>query len=471
VLAGLIGVLLLASPEEAQARLKVAYGSLYEWKESGVANVTLDFTYERKWRTLDAEGVGSRGTGQVVVVGDEIVRRHYPGASEEERREIDLHLAWVLDRFVRKPFEERFKEANVWELQKLEDGTEKIRAGLRVFLVKGDRLRGEEQNVGKPPDTITVVREYTIADVGGGYAVAGEKLAYRAGEDRLSETRELVWADQGDVPVPKTSVHAVETARYPEKGEPTGNAVEFRVQFTNVMVNREDPVTVDAKARDLLAAAWARRYVLPGNIRVEGDIDRQLDKELRLADWTGTVKGQFQVWGMDNISVVLDEKVFRGWQQERLRQTRDHVAGHLIWFLGWLHDRPFEKEFAGCGFEFGEPDGDAQTVLVWGYARALAFRVEDGKVAGYLEHKNEGAVWWRFKLQTVRKDQERLDGMTAKIAGESHELRFRYGRPKGVDFPTGFEVLAEARRRGDGTPVYGVCGYELKRLKVTLPKE
>jgi hypothetical protein len=210
--------------------------------------------------------------------------------------------------------------------------------------------------------------------------------------------------------------------------------------------------------------------VLPGAIRAEGDFDRQIDKDLRLAGWTGTVKGSFQIWGMDNVSVLLDEKLIRG-GQDWIKTLRNNVTDHLVWFLGWLHDRPFEKEFAGCGFEPGGSDGDGEVVRVWGYARALAFRLEDGKVTGYLEHKPDGDVWWKFRLQTVRTDLERLDGMSARIGDTNHEIRFRYGRPKGIDFPTSFEVLCGTTRRADGRPVYGVCGYELKRIRMTLPKD
>lgn len=470
MLAGLVGILLLATPEEAQARLKVAYGSLYEWKESGVANVTLDFTYEKTWKTLDKEGVDYAGTGQFVVVGDEVVRRHCPGAPELQRREIDAHFAWILDRFARKPFDERFKDVSVWQIEKLEDGTERVRAGLRVFLVKDDRLRGEEQTVGTPPDTATVVRAYQLADIGGGYAVSGEKATWRIGEERVTQSVEVAWEERGEHPVPTSYVFTHERVSYPEKGEPTGRADVFRIRFTKATVNREDPVTVDPNARDLLAAAWAHRYVLPGDIRAEGDFDRQIDKDLRLAGWTGTVKGSFQIWGMDNLSVILDERVLRGWQQDRMREIRDAVTAHLVWFFGWLHDRPFEKEFAGCGFELADSGGDGQVVRVRGYARALAFRVDDGRVTGYLQHAPDGEVWWKFRLQSLKKDLERLDGMTAKVGDETHELRFRYARPKGIDFPTSIEVLAEASRRAGGARGYGVCSYELKRVRVTPPK-
>ena len=110
----LISLIVLAAPEsEALQKLRVAYASLYEWKESGLKNVTLDVAFSKTWRTTEKEGTYYNGAGQIVVVDGKVVRRHYPKVPSQVRTEVDAQVSWVLRRFARQPFDEAFPDAEV----------------------------------------------------------------------------------------------------------------------------------------------------------------------------------------------------------------------------------------------------------------------------------------------------------------------------------------------------------------------
>jgi hypothetical protein len=107
----LLALAVLGAPEDAAAKLRVAWASQYEWKESGVENAVLELTYTSHWKASKTDyEYDWEKRGQIVVAGGEIVRRHYPGTTDNERKTIAGHVAWVLGRFVRKPFEKEFEE-------------------------------------------------------------------------------------------------------------------------------------------------------------------------------------------------------------------------------------------------------------------------------------------------------------------------------------------------------------------------
>ncbi|NJN14446.1 MAG: hypothetical protein HC813_02085 [Planctomycetes bacterium] len=154
----MIGTVLLVSlalgqtAEEAAQNLRVAWASQYEWREDKIESVVLDFTYAGSWKG-NREGEESRwsGGGQILVVGNELVRGHYPGADESRRKQLHEHLTWVASRFVRRPFEEHFKDAKISPAEPLSDGSVRIKTGTIAYLLKSDRLIGAEVDVGTPP--------------------------------------------------------------------------------------------------------------------------------------------------------------------------------------------------------------------------------------------------------------------------------------------------------------------------------
>ena len=110
-------VLLLGAPEaDATKLLKVAYASQYEWKEDGLKNVTLEFTYTWSWGPKETPKdkkppprIRHEGAGRVVVVGQRVIPGHYPDLGrgqtldgKEIRAAFQGHIAWILRRFVRQ---------------------------------------------------------------------------------------------------------------------------------------------------------------------------------------------------------------------------------------------------------------------------------------------------------------------------------------------------------------------------------
>ncbi len=67
-----------------------------------------------------------------------------------------------------------------------------------------------------------------------------------------------------------------------------------------------------------------------------------------------------------------------------------------------MHDKPFEKAFRGCGFEFIEAKDETVAVLVFGYEGARGFLLQDGRIVGYLRNAGVEEGWWRFRLKKTR---------------------------------------------------------------------
>jgi len=385
----LLALAVLGAPEDAAAKLRVAWASQYEWKESGVKSAILEFTYASHWKASKTDyEYDWEKRGQIVAVGAEIVRRHFPGATDTERKTIDGHLAWVLERFARKPFEEEFKEMTFGGPEPTEDGLLRISVApqsnpeaKRYYLLKDDRIVGTEGRTGNR------VR-YTVEALEDGYAILGEERAWKQEENEWSSARRLTVEKGKDGPFPKVYTYRLTTA---------SGTSEVRLDFSTPVVNAKHPVVGDPAARDAAKEAWPRRYVLPGDIRIEAEFHRRIDKDLALLYWWDTVKGDLQVWGMDTIGIALDKRLFDN--RSYATDLRTLCEGHFRWFFSWLHDRPFEKAFAGCGFEFIESGDESVAMLVFGHPSILGLLVREGRIVGYLGHTGDEEIWWRFKAE------------------------------------------------------------------------
>lgn len=447
-----IALLLLLAPEDPAQMMRVAWASQYEWKEDTVESATIDFSYTRTW---GEKGEFTReGQGHLVVVGDAIVRRHYPDVTDDDMRaRIDGHIDWVLARFVRKPFEEAFKDAKFAGPEKSAYDQWKITVNDRAVFVKDDRRVAEERDIGTPEKPHVVRVDFKLAEMGGGYAILGESLSYTRPTDAMKVIRErtLTMRTEGDRPAPASYAYEEKSAK--EK-------VRFTLEFPAVRFDLPDPVTLDPAARDLLKEAWGRRLVLPEEIRIVGQFQRTVDKDLDRAAWPSDVRGDFQVYGMSNIQIKLDEG---GEETQRICEA------NIRWIFGLLRDTPFETEFNGCGFEL-EPQGDGMVIRVYGYPKALAFRVADGVIVGHYDRALSELGWWMYKTKSAGEGRFQIEKMKREIEGRKIELEFDYQRIRGYQIPKKFGVLGTPRSmRGD--MVVGIAEYAFKKPKVSFPDE
>ncbi|MHC4135651.1 MAG: hypothetical protein ACYS0K_11770 [Planctomycetota bacterium] len=465
-------VLLLGAPETDAAKLlRIAYASQYEWKEDGLKNVTLEFTYTWTWRpkarpkdkkppppTADLEG-----SGRIVVVGDRVVPGHYPDLSRKLRGEFGKHLGWVLQRFVRRPFDVAFKDAEfkgpeetAFGLKIVAHGLPLYAHGLRLY-VKQDRIAAMEKDVSLPkqkkPHMVLVQFEH--GKVGDGYAILRETCNYtaRGTEKAVSWTRKLTTKETERAPVPLSYTYT----RTVDKTEET-----LEIEFDRVTVDSEHPVVLDPVARDLLKGAWERRFTLP-DMGIEGEFHRRPDKDLDMAGWSD-VPGSFEVWGMNEIKVTIPENRIRDrkWREGVEKRCTDNIR----WIFGLLKATPFEEEFKDCGFEM-VPQGKEQVVQVYGYENALAFKLAGGAIAGHYSEVLGRKGWWDYRVKRTSDGHFMLDRMKREFEERKIELRFRYGRVKGFQLPKRMDVLGTTFRK----PYVGVAEYSFRRLKVLLPEK
>lgn len=453
--------LLLGAPEGEGARLlKTAWASQYEWKEDGVKNVTLGFRYEIERKGARDFTERQEGEGQIVIVGNEIVRRHYRGAASPQRRgEVDPHLDWAIARFMRKPYDEEFKDVKVEEPEEAPEGAKRIRAGRREYYVREDRLLAENRLFDERPDSKNDFRyrlDFKTEKIRDGYGIFAEQASFSREGVALSGSRTLSWKAANDVPMPD---------RYEFLWQgPGSDRTQLVLRFFDPRANVDDPVTIDPAARDLLKAAWGKRYVLPANIRVEGEFVRKADPTMgRFVD---RVEGEFQLWGMDKLTVKLDDKQFRDPSGWTARNVRDQVEGDLRRLFGMLDPRPFDERFKGCGFEKKEGAKEVE-ILVYGFADALGFRIEEGAISAHLDNSIAADAWWDYRGKAT-KDGFRVEKLSRKIEGKLYEQQIRYAAFKGVMVPTAFDCFTGADAAG--ISVYGINEYDLKKLKVEVPK-
>ncbi len=447
-----IALLLLLAPEDPAQMMKVAWASQYEWKEDGVQSATIEFTYAHTW---GEKGEFSRkGTGHVVVVGDAIVRGHYPEVTHPDVRAIlNAHIHWVMGRFVHKPFEEFYKDMKFSGPEKSAYDQWKIMVNDRAFFVKGDRFEAWEMDIGTPEKPHVVRVEGKPADLGGGYAILGEFYSYTSPSDSLKVIRErtLTTGTVDDRPTPASYVYEEKSAKSKER---------LAIEFSSVKFDRPEPVVLDPKARDVLKEAWGRRFVLPEEIRISGQFQRTVDKELDRSRWASDAQGDFQVYGMDNVQITLDEGA-----EETLRQCEKDIR----WIFGLLRDTPFETEFPGCGFEL-EPAGEETVVRVYGYPKALAFRVANGVIVGHYNRELSELGWWTYKTKSSGEGRHQIDRMKREIEGTKVEVAFDYQRVRGHQIPRKFGVFNTAQSVR-GTMTMGIAEYVFKRPKVSFPDE
>jgi len=442
--------LAFGAPEDEAARLlRRAWASQYEWREDAVKNVTLEFTYSFAMADPDRRATG---TGQVVLVGNEIVRRHYPDADDKlVREEIDSHVGWVLDRFVRKPFEEEFKDTRFEGPVPSANGWQKITAGRRVFYVKDDRIAALEMRFGPPQRPIVTLIEVTTEKLGGGYTIVGTSGSYTDPRDatKVEWRRALTTKLEQDIPAPAVYEYHARTGK---------SLSDITIQFPTLRFNLPDPVTLDPAARDLLKAAWEKRYTLPDDTRLQGEFRRTLDRDLERAGfaWVDDLRGEFQLWGMDRLQIALDEE----YQERRwFRDVQESCLGQLRGIFDQLRAIPFAEEFKGCGFEL-QPEGKDSIVRVYGYGKAEAFRVSGEAIVGHFSKVGNERGWWEYKVKRTSEGTFLLEHMKREIEGKRYDLEYRYQRAKGLQVPKKVDVFVAAASQA------GVASYAFSKVKV-----
>jgi len=327
----------------------------------------------------------------------------------------------------------------------------------RPFYVKQDRIAATEKDVSLPrkkPHMVLVRFEHGA--VGGGYAILGEACNYttRGNEIPIAWTRKLTTKDAERAPVPLSYTYSRTVDKHEEM---------LKIEFDRVTVDSAHPVVLDPVARDLLKDAWERRFTLPTAMGIEGEFHRRPDRDLDKAGWSD-VPGSFEVWGMKEIKVSIPENRVRnpGWRAGIEKTCTSNIA----WIFGLLKATPFQEEFKDCGFEL-VPQGKEQVVQVYGYEKALAFKIDGGAIVGHYAQELGEKGWWDYRVKRTSDGQFMLDRMKREIGKRRIELRFRYGRVKGFQLPKKMDVLGVGVR---GT-YFGVAEYSFRRLKVLLPEK
>jgi hypothetical protein len=457
----LLSVLFLQAPDEVDAEqlLRVAYASQYEWKEDEVKSVSLDFTWSTSWKGKDGKENRDQGIGHVLVVGDEVVRRHYPSTASTRKDQADGYLNWILARFVRKPFEERFKDIKIEADGKTEDGAHRILVGGRVFFVKEDKLVGEEMSWIEDKKPFRVPVAYTAADMGGGYGVLGERYEYTRDDGKTVRTIELELQKDSPLPAP---------AEYRHVSTTPGSRWEVRVIFDQPRFDGEHATVLEPATRDLLKEAWATRYTLPNDIRIEAKFEREVDRGLAKAGWWKNIEGELQVWGMDQITTALSEDTIR--RRRWVDRAKETVDGHIREFFLGLRTRTFEEEFKHCGFRKIGETKDGVDIEVIGHPSARGIRVKEGRVVGHLALVAPNDGWFTHKLRKAKDGRFYVDKMTRRVKKEKFNLEFSWGRSKGCHVPKRFSVFIEPGTDRNNSPtVYGVVEYALLKTEVSFP--
>jgi hypothetical protein len=443
---------LLAAPEDdAAAKLRVAWASQYEWKEDGVRNITLEFEYSGGWKGRDNQEFEFRGKGHVVVADGELVRRHLPSAGPDQRARLESELDWVVARFLRPSFDEKFADVEFGAPENLANDVIRIPAGDVAFLLGGERLVGIERDIGTPEKPFPIRVAYTPGEMGTGYGVLEERTSYTRNMVKQGESRRLTLRQDDGRPAPQRLMY--------ERDEAEGR-YHVEIVFAKPTVNAEDPVVLAPAARERLKAAWARQYRLPRDIRIEGAFQRRLDRELKRSRWTPNVKGKFQVWGLDSVEVVVKET-------QGGERTQNTCRDHLQWAFGLFDVKPFDEEFRGCGFGLEDRGDGTSIVSVYGHPVALAYRVANGRIVGRL---GTGAtqVWWDYDVEEGRDGMVMIKSMTSVINGKKRELPFRYGKVDGHLVPKSVAALGTPPT-GGAFIVFGVAEYRFSRMKASLP--
>ena len=435
--AGLLLTILLAQAvdaDETTRKLRIAWASQYEWREDAIENVTLPFRARVVVRTGDSGESVRTAEGELTVVGAELVRVHAPRLTKDERATLVAHLDWVVRRFARLAFEERFKDVEIGAGETLPNGTLRVPVGKSALLVRDDRLVGREDPWTTAERTAAVRTDFRVAKLRDGYTIEAEEFqpAGPAASPRWS--RALSRADGDGPPMPKRYVHL----------DVSGDTrTETTIEFREPRVNLEHPVVLDPAARDLLAQAWASRYVLPAGVRIESEFQRKIDARLDQLGWIGTVKGELELVLPDRFGVTLDARIFRNprWAES----VRDTCERQLTDFFAFVDCRPFEEIFAKCGFVLEEERIDgAQVVRVIGHTVWGGFLLEDDRLAGHLdpgENAGDEDAWWRWRLKRAGNDGWLVGRLSRRIERERVDLEINWVKAKGIQIPREFECF------------------------------
>ncbi|MFQ5843882.1 MAG: hypothetical protein ACE5JG_02730 [Planctomycetota bacterium] len=478
--------LLLLGPaqEPALNPLQVAWASQYEWKDDGVETATIDFRL--KWvETWAPDGSWeTERSGRLVADRSGLVRLHLPGVERDRRRRVAGHVAWVVARFARKPYAEAFAGLAVGAAEKgpgdvflvsVQDERYRLRNGRIVGV---DRVQRKNERTGK---AWRYTEDFVVRDVRGGYSWFETRASYTSSEStqrgrarreiKHDRRRELTIRHQGEVPFPQSYRYVYRR----DRGAGEKLATTVTVEFDEPRINAADAVVLDPAARDLLAAAWKRRYTLPRQIRVTGNF---VLKSEMAADLFGVerLEGEFQVWGLDQIEAKVDAERLTGrgggswWLSRNLGRINDALVAELKWLYGQFHPRPFEEAFAGCGFRRIE-DGDSTVIQISGHPDTLAYRIRGGVLVGRLQNTASGDAWWTHKLKKLPDGRVLIDRMTRRVGRKKYEQRITTTKKKGLHVPTKFWRLRSWTRRGtSGETAYGISAWQLKRPRVEVPE-
>jgi len=454
------GFLLLAAPDDDPARtmLRIAYASLYEWREDKVANATFDFevSAERQGRKPE-DLLRWKAQGSVVIVDGKIERLHIEGPNRDRQGEIRGEMEWALARFVRTPFDEAFKEAKFKGPEQLSEGRHAIHLGRSSWILANDRIVASERNVGTPEEPFRIRVDHKLADVGGGYAILGESFAYKRENVAIEDARTLTVTLADRIPVPEKLTHVAKSF---------GRASTTEITFRNPRLNEEHPIVLQPLVRDRVKAAWEQRYRIPRGVRIDGEWDRVPGKATVKGGWQRKAYGSFQYLNGE-LEVIVSEKLRIN---EGVRKSfRDYGQAHIRAALEMVLEKPFEEEFKGCGFLVDE--ADPAVVRLLGHPRMLALRIEDGIITAHSEDAFGAVDWWEYRTKKARDGRVLIERMTRRVDDRKWHVKIAYAREGEYYVPRSFEVLVPAQPWGRGeAKEVAILGYDLRKLDVIPPK-
>ena len=111
--------------------------------------------------------------------------------------------------------------------------------------------------------------------------------------------------------------------------------------------------------------------------------------------------------------------------------------------------------------------GKEQVIQVYGYSRALAFKLNGDAIVGHYEIVGGKKGWWSYRVKRTADSRFLIDRMMREIDKKKFVLDFRYSRTKGLQIPKKMDVLGIS---ANGTLTPGTCEYAFRKLRVSVPK-
>lgn len=454
------GILLFAAPDAGAKALRIAYASLYEWREDKVSNATFDFKFEFAQKGRRPEEIRKwSAEGSVVFLDGEIARVHVDGPNRARRGEMRGEIVWVLSRFARKPFDERFKDAKFKGPVDRAGGLKAVSLGGTAWLIADDRIVALEQAVGTPEKPSRIRIDLKPAEVGDGYALLDESASYGSGKQAVSWSKSLTVAEaDGAIPVPDTYTHTSKIGM---------TARTTKITFSSPRLNTNHPIVLQPAIRDQVKAAWERRYRIPADVRIDGEWNREQGKSTVKGGWTRKAFGEFQ-YLRGEFEVMVSEKLKLNQGTRDAMRTR--ATGHIRTALDLVLDTPFSKAFENCGFE--RNDENPGIVKLLGHPTMLALRIEDGLITGHLEDAFGGEGWWDYRYKKASDGRVLIDRMTRRVEKKKWHTKIVYKRVGEYQIPKSIEVLVPARPwRGSDPTEVGILKYSFRKLEAQPPKE